>query len=361
MASIQEIAKKDGTLSYKVHIRISGAARTSRTFASRYEAEKFSQAEEARLTALAKKTMATTSKDFYKSKLGDVLREYQKTLPTKSVAFYTINTILRILGTKSDPRLDELKPSFFSAFVAKSLKSKSKNGDLLTAGSVSKFFTVMARAYRWYAVPFDIDTSVHPFSNKYLPRGWMVERERRLEPVEEMALRLYFRRAKHRYQWLCLFNLALETAARLQELVLATWDEFDLQRGVWTIPKQHTKAKKTRSVPLSERAIQALNLLATIYKPTKGKRLFQCFSSPTRVSAAFTDIVKSTKIEDLHFHDLRHEAISRMVLTRRNMSVYEIMKIVGHSSIDMLNRYTNLRADELVDRFRNNGPKTGSQ
>ena len=357
MASIQEIPKKDGTLSYKVHIRISGANPKTRTFQDRYSAEKYADEEEARITALAKKTKTAASKDFYKSKLSDVLAEYQTTLTTKAVEYYTINAALRILGPKSATRLDELKPSFFAAFVKKALKTKSNKGELYSPASIAKFFLVMTRAYRWYALPFDVDTTTHPFSNKYLPKGWMVERERRLEPAEEIALRLYFRRAKNRYQWLCLFNLALETAARLQEIVLATWDEFDLQRGVWVIPKQHTKAKKTRSVPLSDRAVLALKLLSTIYQPAKGKRLFQCFSCPERVSAAFCDIVKSTKIVDLHFHDLRHEAISRMVLTRRNMSVYEIMKIVGHSSIDMLNRYTNLRADELVDRFRNNTDK----
>jgi integrase len=52
-------------------------------------------------------------------------------------------------------------------------------------------------------------------------------------------------------------------------------------------------------------------------------------------------------IKDLRFHDLRHEAISRIVLKQRHLSVFEIMKIVGHSSIEMLNRYANLRGEEL--------------
>jgi integrase len=353
MAAIQEIHKKDGAISYKVHIRIKGATPKTKTFPTLESAQKYEREEEGRLRALLAAKKKSTAEDFYKSKLADVMLAYQQTLPKSDSDYYTINSAIRLFDSKSGPRIDELRPSFFTAYVAKALKTKSHRGEPYSPATIATFFTVMARAYKWHAVPFDIETKTHPFSNAYLPRGWMVERERRLEPEEEMALRLYFRSAKHRYQWLSLFNLALETAARCQELVLSTWDEFDLQRGVWTIPKAHTKAKKTRSVPLSDRAIQAVNLLAKIYKPAKGKRLFLCFSCPQRVSAAFTDIVKSCKIEDLHLHDLRHEAISRMVLTRRNMSVYEIMKIVGHSSIDMLNRYTNLRADELVDRFRN--------
>lgn len=352
MANIREIHRKDGSISYKVQICIKGATPKSKTFPTLETARKYEREEEGRLRALLAAKKKSTAEDFYKSKLADVMLAFQKTLPKSDSDYYAINAVIRIFEPKSGPRLDELRPSFFTAYVARALKTKSVRGTPYAPSTIATFFTVMARAYKWYALPYDIDTTTHPFSNKYLPKGWMVERERRLEPQEEVALRLYFRDAKHRHQWLSLFNLALETAARCQELVLSTWDEFDLQRGVWTIPKAHTKAKKTRSVPLSDRAIQAINLLAKIYKPAKGKRLFLCFSCPQRVSAAFTDIVKSTKIVDFHFHDLRHEAISRMVLTRRNMSIYEIMRIVGHSSIDMLNRYTNLRSDELVDRFR---------
>ena len=56
-------------------------------------------------------------------------------------------------------------------------------------------------------------------------------------------------------------------------------------------------------------------------------------------------------IADLRWHDLRHEAISRMVLKQRHLSVFEIMDIVGHSSIEMLKRYTNLRGDELAAKL----------
>ncbi len=56
-------------------------------------------------------------------------------------------------------------------------------------------------------------------------------------------------------------------------------------------------------------------------------------------------------IVGLTFHDTRHEAVSRMVLTQRKLTVFEIMNIVGHSSLKMLKRYTNLRPSELVDKW----------
>lgn len=52
---------------------------------------------------------------------------------------------------------------------------------------------------------------------------------------------------------------------------------------------------------------------------------------------------------DLHFHDLRHEAVSRLV--EAGFSDQEVSAISGHKSMQMLKRYTHLRAEDLVDRL----------
>ena len=58
-----------------------------------------------------------------------------------------------------------------------------------------------------------------------------------------------------------------------------------------------------------------------------------------------------SKIEDFHFHDTRHEAISRMVKVRK-LPVEVLAKITGHRKIEVLvNVYYNPDADELVEMF----------
>ncbi len=52
---------------------------------------------------------------------------------------------------------------------------------------------------------------------------------------------------------------------------------------------------------------------------------------------------------DLHFHDLRHEAVSRFV--EMGLSDQEVSAISGHKSMQMLKRYTHLRAEDLVERL----------
>ncbi len=56
-----------------------------------------------------------------------------------------------------------------------------------------------------------------------------------------------------------------------------------------------------------------------------------------------------TGIDDLHFHDLRHEATSRFF--EKGLNPVEVATITGHKDTRMLMRYTHLRAEDLVKRL----------
>jgi integrase len=53
-----------------------------------------------------------------------------------------------------------------------------------------------------------------------------------------------------------------------------------------------------------------------------------------------------SNINDLRFHDLRHEATSR--LFEKELNVMEVAAITGHKTLDMLKRYTHLRTEDLA-------------
>ena len=74
-----------------------------------------------------------------------------------------------------------------------------------------------------------------------------------------------FREALDKYkdQWAAnVLRLLLLTGSRASEALKATWEEFDLQRGVWTKPSHHTKQKKVEHVPLSAPALKLLETMA---------------------------------------------------------------------------------------------------
>jgi integrase len=70
---------------------------------------------------------------------------------------------------------------------------------------------------------------------------------------------------------------------------------------------------------------------------------------PYVTNRVWTEALKRANIVDFKFHDLRHEAISSLV--ERGFSDQEVATISGHKSMQMLKRYTHLRAEDLVTRL----------
>jgi integrase len=108
-------------------------------------------------------------------------------------------------------------------------------------------------------------------------------------------------------------------------------EDIDWDRCWLTVPV--TKNGVPRVVPLTDSALTVLNRY-----PSKD-RLFAI--APDSVTQAFSRACRRAGINDLRFHDLRHEAISR--LFEQGRSVPEVASISGHSDYRMLARYTHLQ------------------
>jgi integrase len=67
------------------------------------------------------------------------------------------------------------------------------------------------------------------------------------------------------------------------------------------------------------------------------------------ISQAFERVCKAASIEGLTFHDLRHEAASR--LEEKGFGTLEVATITGHKTMQMVARYTHFRAEDLVGRL----------
>src|SRR5690606_36865798 len=153
-----------------------------------------------------------------------------------------------------------------------------------------------------------------------------------------------------------IFRLALETGMRSGEILGLRLHQVDLARRV--VRLSVTKNDSARTVPLTQRATQVLReALANPTRPKDCDLVF--FGEPgkdgKRGPYAFTKVWNDTKLAlglaDLRFHDLRHEAVSRLV--EAGFSDQEVSAISGHKSMQMLKRYTHLRAEDLVGRLDN--------
>lgn len=189
------------------------------------------------------------------------------------------------------------------------------------------------------------------------------ERDRRLEPGEEGRIRVVLAKGvlertqrpytvPHIESVRAIFDLALETAMRLREMYTLTIDQVNLNHRVVFLDK--TKNGDSRQVPLSSVATRILSAQTTDKTggvfPWLEMRRGSLELTSNYLSKLFADIFKQARCPDLHFHDLRHEAVSRL-FERTTLSVEEIMKISGHRTHRMVMRYLKLRSSDLVAKL----------
>jgi integrase len=134
--------------------------------------------------------------------------------------------------------------------------------------------------------------------------------------------------------------LAIETALRRGELLNLTWGAIDLDSRTAHIP--HTKTGYARTIPLTD---QALAVLRTIPR-TEAKVLPL---TPIALRLAWNRVRVRAGMPDLHFHDLRHEAISRFA--EMSLTTVELSAISGHRDPRMLFRYAHLRPADLAKKL----------
>lgn len=346
MATILKRERKSGEPAWQAQIRIPGQRPILRTFDSEEQAKAFCKSAErqARESLLIRKSDNGAS--FFKEPFADAIALYLESSACIPRERRMAPTIQRSVGSV---RLGDVKRSFARDYVQRMLREKTIVGRPFQPSTIGTHLTFMAKVYQWRADELGVDAPPHPFTRRLLPRGWDVGRERRLARHEEIALIKEIRsdRRQWPHHWRLLIALALATGARLQELTLSEWKEFNLEKGFWVIPAAHTKTSKARAVTLNKRARRALKILAMI-RSDSSQRVFHCFKNADSVSAGFHRISLRAGLVNFRFHDFRHEAISRMVMSDKGVSPFVIMKMVGHRTTEMLNRYANLTGNDVA-------------
>jgi integrase len=149
-------------------------------------------------------------------------------------------------------------------------------------------------------------------------------------------------RVKNANIWvLPLTKFALETAMRRGELLGLYWEQIDMRKRIAYIPL--TKNGSSRLVPLSHAAIE---ILSSLPRNLKG----QVFPlNKTTLSAAIERARKKAGLEDFHFHDLRHMAITS--LAERLPNLIELSAVSGHKSLTMLKRYYHPNPEQLARKI----------
>jgi len=262
-----------------------------------------------------------------------VERYLSQVTPTKKGSKQELNRGRQIVRTALGlMRLDKITSEVVSKYRDGRLRDVSNNTVRLELAFLSVVFEQCAKEWGYKVI--------NPVKQIRIPKPGK-PRQRRLRPGEEDALLAACAASSATYLH-SLVVLAIETGMRFGELVSITWDNVDFAGRTIYLPD--TKNGHPRTVPLSTRALGAILTVPIGYKG----RVFS--GKPGSIRAAFGAALKRSGVSsDLRFHDLRHEAVTR--LFEKGLNPIEVGMISGHRSMSMLQRYTHMHPEGLVSRL----------
>lgn len=133
-----------------------------------------------------------------------------------------------------------------------------------------------------------------------------------------------------------LIILALDTAMRRGELIKLCWRDIDFEQRLISILAFNTKTAKARTVGMTQRVFEELTRLWNKSPKDLNELVFGITDS---VKRSFSSACNDAGIDEFHFHDLRHTAITRMI--QAGLSPMEVMKVSGHTQMTTFARYVN--------------------
>jgi integrase len=325
MASV----RKRGT-KWHVQIRRSASPTVTRTFTLKADAEKWARAVESQIDRSGSDGYLNPRSNLT---VGDLLYRYRKAVTPKkrgaTSESYRLGVLLR--SSLAEIRLTSLKPFMIAEY-------RDKRLEVVQAATIRRELSILKHCFNIAHKDWGIHIDPNPLQNITVP---IVKdaRSRRLEEGE--FTRLLKGSQKGRTQSLeSVIILAVETGMRRSELLGIRWDNISWQAH--TVSIAMTKNGSPRTIPLSAKAIEILKTI-----PRTNERVFPLTGNSIRL--AWERLKRRVGIENLRFHDLRHEAISRFF--ERGLSVPEVALISGHNDLRMLYRYTHLRADDIAKKL----------
>ncbi len=264
------------------------------------------------------KTNALKSK-----KLGDLVGRYKREItPTKKGATTEEIVLTAFLRHPiCNIRLDKLSKADFARYRDERLQQVSGTTLKRQLNTIRHIFNIAKTEW-------DLPIAENPIQGLRLDAR-DVRRERRLSEGEYEKLRQAARTRQIPFiEKILIF--AIETAMRKGEILALRWDQVDLKRRSVTILE--SKNGYSRTIPLTPTAFAILQGMGGQHD-----RVFPITANALRM--AWERMLAKTDIEDLHFHDLRHEAISRFF--EMGLTVPEVASISGHKDIKMLMRYAH--------------------
>ena len=321
MASIA----RRGNLQWRARVRIKGYPVQTRTFEIRIEAEAWDKITESEMV----RGVFVSRKEAENTTLDEALERYEREVLSKKKGYGREKT--RIKNWREHDLAKRSLASIRRSDIAKYRDTRTHSG--YAANTVRLELAVLSHLFETARKEWGMEGLVNPVKSIRMPSP-PEGRDRRLKTGELEKILENSSEEMGR-----IIRFALETGMRRSEVAGMTWEHVDLKKRVVTLSE--TKNGTKRIVPLSQ---ESLRILSDIPRRIDGK---VWGLGPDAISQDFSQACHKSGIEGLTFHDLRHEATSRFF--EKGLNPMQVAAITGHKTLQMLKRYTHLRAEDLAE------------
>jgi len=304
----------------------------SRTFTLKNDAEVWARQTEA---SIERSDFPDSDRSLKGIKLRQLLERYEETITPLKKSRAAEKYLLRTIKSHPIARLclSKLTPAMVTIYRDDRLRSVSPS-------SVRRELAILQHCLEVARNEWGVALQQNPVSKIKKPaQGKARERRVTVEELERLRVAL----AKCRSGLLSnIVMFAIRTGMRRGEILTIRWSDINFDAS--TVHLADTKNGEPRTVPLSSLALSAL---PTTDNRVMDERVFPL--SPNAVRLAWERLKRRAGINDLHFHDLRHEAISRFF--ELGLSIPEVALISGHRDFKMLFGYTHLRPTDVAKKL----------
>lgn len=341
MATIWKDRNKSGDVKWRARVRIEGFDALAKTFDFERDAKIWAQQTE---TALRQRRRSIDSGLITGKPLTEAIEHYKTHKTFKGRGHkWSIHQALDWWSLRfGDIDMADVTPTMVS----------QARDDLLTgygASSVKKFLQALSGVY---AMGNDLGwVKGNPRVGVKTPSEPRA-RVRYLNDQEMTALLKQVRKCRNP-ALAVIVMLALCTGARRGELLALKWRDVDFERR--RLYLMETKTDKPRAAHLIDQALDSLKAYAEAVD--RKTYVFESKAgNPLNISRTWQRILIGAKLEDFHFHDLRHSAAS--FLAMNGVPTVQIADILGHKTLAMVGRYAHLSEDSnrqaleaMADKF----------
>ena len=283
-----------------------------------------------------RKGLLTDQTSLQRLTVADLLTRFRDTVvPNRRgrvVETFVLNAFLR--RDLSLTRLSDLTPESIAAYRDQRLTH-------VKPGTINRELGLIQHIFEVARVEWNIPLAINPVKAIRKPKSDK-PRERRLRDGEwERVIEACNQCRNPLIKPVLCFSV--ETGMRRGEVLNARWRDLSWANHTLHIPI--TKNGHPRTIPLTVKALAVLATLGNIHRGEE--HIFPL--SMEAIKLAWQRLTKRAGITDLHFHDLRHEAVSRFF--ELGLTVPEVALISGHKDPRMLFRYTHLKAEDVARKL----------